>query len=143
MGRQPTELDLGDRSAILVPRRGHTDSDLSVEVPDASVVFCGVLIWNAMFPNYVDAIPSRLSREVRVMRLLDASTYVPGHGLLADGAAADGYIALLYSVETAARAAVERGMSADEAGAEYSLPSGFEDWTPSARTTSPVRSGPG
>jgi glyoxylase-like metal-dependent hydrolase (beta-lactamase superfamily II) len=129
MGRRPSELDLGDRSVLLVPRRGHTNSDLSIEVPDASVMFCGDLVWNAMFPNYVDAIPSRLSQAVRVMRLLDTTTYVPGHGPLADGAAIDGYISVLDSVEAAARAAIERGMSADEAGAEYSLPSGMEDWT--------------
>jgi glyoxylase-like metal-dependent hydrolase (beta-lactamase superfamily II) len=129
MGRRPTELELGDRSVLLVPRRGHTDSDLSVEVPDASVVFCGDLVWNAMFPNYVDAIPSRLTSEVRVMRLLGHSTYVPGHGPLADAAAIDGYVTVLDSVEAAARSAIERGMSAEEAGAEYSLPSGFEEWT--------------
>jgi glyoxylase-like metal-dependent hydrolase (beta-lactamase superfamily II) len=129
MGRRPTELDLGDRSAILVPRRGHTDSDLSIEVPEESVVFCGDLVWNAMFPNYVDAIPSRLSQEVRLMRLLDTATYVPGHGPLADGAAVDRYLDLLDSVEAAARTAMERGMSADEAGAAYKLPSGMEGWT--------------
>lgn len=127
--RRPTELDLGDRSVLLVHRRGHTDSDLSVEVPDASVIFCGDLVWNAMFPNYVDALPSRLSSEVRVMRLLDAQTYVPGHGPLADGAAIDGYIEVLDSVEAAARSAVERGISAEAAGEAYSLPPGFEDWT--------------
>jgi hypothetical protein len=82
-----------------------------------------------MFPNYVDAVPSRLSQEVRVMRLLGHTTYVPGHGPLADTAAIDGYLTVLDSVEAAARAAIERGMTADEAGAEYSLPQGFEQWT--------------
>ncbi|MGD8280740.1 MAG: MBL fold metallo-hydrolase [Gemmatimonadota bacterium] len=129
VGRRPSELELGDRSAILVHRRGHTESDLTVEVPDVSVTFCGDLVWNAMFPNYVDAIPSRLSREVQVLRLMGATTYVPGHGPLADAAAIDGYMTLLDSVEEAARAATERGMSAEEAGTEYSLPAGFEDWT--------------
>src|SRR5690606_12199380 len=51
---RPTELDLGDRSLALVPRRGHTESDLTAEVFDASVAFCGDLVWNGMFPNYVD-----------------------------------------------------------------------------------------
>lgn len=129
VGRRPTELNLGDRSVLLVPRRGHTDSDLSIEVPEAGVAFCGDLVWNAMFPNYVDAVPSRLSQEVRVMRLLGHTTYVPGHGPLADPAAIDGYLTVLDSVEGAARAAIERGMTADEAGAEYSLPQGFEQWT--------------
>ena len=63
------------------------------------------------------------------MGLLGAATYVPGHGPLADRAAVDGYITLLDSVEEAARSAVERGMSAEDAGAAYSLPPGFEDWT--------------
>jgi glyoxylase-like metal-dependent hydrolase (beta-lactamase superfamily II) len=129
VGMRPSELDLGDRGVLLVPRRGHTESDLSVEVPEASVVFCGDLVWNAMFPNYVDAIPSRLSSEVRIMRLLAATTYVPGHGPLADAAAIDGYLSVLDSVEASARSALERGISAEDAGSAYSLPTGFEDWT--------------
>ena len=128
-GRRPWEIDLGDRSLIVVHRRGHTDSDITIEIPDARVVFCGDLVWNGMFPNYVDATPSRLSREVRVMRAADASLYVPGHGPLADAAALDDYIGLLDHVEEAARRALERGMTAEEAGAEYRLPSGLEDWT--------------
>jgi len=129
VGRRPSELDLGDRSLLLVPRRGHTESDLAIQVPEASVTFCGDLVWNAMFPNYVDAIPSRLSQEVRVMRLVGSSTFVPGHGPLADAAAVDRYIELLDSVEAAARAAVERGITAEEAGAAYELPAGMQDWT--------------
>lgn len=128
-GRRPWEVDLGDRSLIVVPRRGHTESDLSIEIPDARTVFCGDLVWNGMFPNYVDAIPSRLSREVRVMRAAGAATYVPGHGPLADAAALDAYLELLDHVEAAARRALERGMSAEQAGAEYRLPAGLEDWT--------------
>ena len=128
-GRRPWEIDLGDRSLIVVPRRGHTDSDVSLEIPDARVVFCGDLVWNGMFPNYVDATPSRLSREVRVMRAAGATTYVPGHGPLADAGALDRYIGLLDHVEEAARRALERGMSAEEAGAAYALPPGLESWT--------------
>jgi glyoxylase-like metal-dependent hydrolase (beta-lactamase superfamily II) len=128
-GRRPTEIDLGDRSLIVVPRRGHTDSDVSIEIPEAGTVFCGDLVWNGMFPNYVDATPSRLSREVRLLRAAGASTYVPGHGALAGAAALDDYLGLLDHVEEAARRAFERGMSADEAGAEYRLPAGLERWT--------------
>jgi len=77
----------------------------------------------------VDATPSRLSREVRVLRAAGAATYVPGHGPLADAAALDDYIGLLDHVEEAARRALERGMSADDAGAAYRLPAGLETWT--------------
>jgi len=40
---RPTEVDLGDRSLIIVPRRGHTASDVTIEISDPSVVFCGDL----------------------------------------------------------------------------------------------------
>ena len=127
--RRPTEIDLGDRSLIVVPRRGHTDSDVTLEIPELGVVFCGDLIWNNMFPNYVDAMPSRLTRAVRLIRARGATTYVPGHGPLADDAAVDAYIELLDDVESAARRAIERGLSAEDAGGEYRLPSGLEEWT--------------
>lgn len=127
--RRPTEIDLGDRSIIVVPRRGHTDSDVTVEVPEQGVVFCGDLVWNGMFPNYVDAMPSRLTQAVRLIRARGATTYVPGHGPLADDAALDRYLGLLDDVEGAARRALERGMTAQEAGEAYRLPAGLEEWT--------------
>lgn len=125
---RPTELDLGDRSLLLVPRSGHTASDLTVEVFDASVVFCGDLVWNGMFPNYVDAAPGRLSQTVRVLGARRADVYVSGHGTLADGPALERYIELLDDVEQAARAALSQGWTAEEAGARYRLPAGLEDW---------------
>jgi glyoxylase-like metal-dependent hydrolase (beta-lactamase superfamily II) len=128
-GRRPTEIDLGDRSLIVVPRRGHTDSDVSIEVPEERVVFCGDLVWNGMFPNYVDASPSRLSQEVRILRAAGAAAYVPGHGPLADASDLDAYIGLLDHVEDAARRALERGLSAEEAGAAYRLPDALDTWT--------------
>ena len=127
--RRPTEIDLGGRSLLVVPRRGHTDSDLTFEIPEESVVFSGDLVWNGMFPNFVDALPSRLSQEVRILRTTGAATYVPGHGPLADARALDAYIGLLDHVEEAARNAIERGMTSEEAGAAYRLPSGLEGWT--------------
>jgi glyoxylase-like metal-dependent hydrolase (beta-lactamase superfamily II) len=128
-GRRPSEIDLGDRSLLVVPRRGHTDSDLTFEIPEESVVFGGDLVWNGMFPNYVDAVPSRLSQAVRMLRATDATTYVPGHGPLADARALDAYIGLLDHVEEAARDAIRRGSTAQEAGAAYRLPGALENWT--------------
>ena len=127
--RRPTDIDLGGRSVLVVPRRGHTDSDVTVEIADPAVIFCGDLVWNAMFPNYVDAVPSRLSLNVRLLQSLGAGTYVPGHGALADAADLARYIDLLDDVERAARDAVARGASAEEAGAAYSIPAGLGEWT--------------
>ena len=126
--RRPTEIDLGGRSVVVVPRRGHTDSDVSLEVQDPAVVFCGDLVWNGMFPNYMDAAPSRLTMAVRLLRERRAETYVPGHGVLADGAAMDRYLRLLDDVEGAGRRAVERGTSAEEAAAGYAVPDELGAW---------------
>jgi glyoxylase-like metal-dependent hydrolase (beta-lactamase superfamily II) len=126
---KPTEIDLGDRSVVVVPRRGHTDSDVSVEVFDPSVVFCGDLVWNGMFPNFMDATPSRLSLDVRLLRRDPDTVYIPGHGSVADDAALQNYMDLLDDVEAAARRAVERGMSFEEAGAAYSVPAELGEWT--------------
>lgn len=125
---RPTELDLGDRSLLIVPRRGHTDSDVTIELSDPSVVFTGDLVWNGMFPNYIDAKPSRLGQAVRLIRAGGAETFVPGHGAIADGEDLDRYLDLLDDVEAASRRAMERGMTAEEAGAEYRLPAAMSDW---------------
>lgn len=126
---RPTEIDLGDRSLILVPRRGHTDSDLTVEITEPSVVFCGDLVWNQMFPNYMDATPSRLTQAVTLIRASQAGTYVPGHGPMADGPALELYLELLLHVEAAAMEALQNGITAEDAGAAYHLPEGLEAWT--------------
>ncbi|MEM7417824.1 MAG: MBL fold metallo-hydrolase [Gemmatimonadota bacterium] len=125
---RPTEIDLGDRSLIVVPRQGHTDSDVTVELTDPSVVFCGDLFWNEMFPNFMSATPSRLSQAVRLLQLADAETYVPGHGPLADRAALDRYMDVLDHVEDAARRAMAEGMTAEEAGARFAMPAESAEW---------------
>lgn len=127
--RRPTEIDLGGRRVIVVPRRGHTDSDVSLEVSDPSVIFCGDLVWNGMFPNYVDAVPSRLSLNVRMLQSADASVYVPGHGPLASPADLERYVRLLDLVEEAAREAVAAGTPAEAAGAAFRIPAPLGDWT--------------
>lgn len=127
---RPTEIDLGDRSLIVVPRRGHTDSDVTIEISAPAVVFCGDLVWNEMFPNYIDATPVRLTQAVTLMRASEAPIYVPGHGPLADLPALDRYLELLLDVEAAARRAIQEGMTAEEAGKVYRLPEGMRSWTP-------------
>lgn len=123
-----TRIDLGGRSVRLVPREGHTESDVTVEVDDPSVVFTGDLVWNAMFPNYVDAVPSHLASAVRAIRRRGATTYVPGHGPLAREADYDRYAAMLDEVERAARDYHAKGLTPQQAGAEYSLPQSLGSW---------------
>lgn len=126
--RRETTLDLGGRAVRVVPRSGHTASDVTVELMDPSIVFCGDLVWNDMFPNYVDAVPSLLSAAVRDLRRERDTVYVPGHGPLADRSALDRYVAVLDYVEASARRAFESGIPSSEAAGEFSLPARLGEW---------------
>lgn len=123
-----TSLDLGGRRVRLVSRGGHTPHDVTVEVADPPVLFCGDLVWNRFFPNYVDAIPSRLSASVAALSREPGTVYVPGHGPLATVADLVRYTELLERVQAAAVQARERGWSAAEAAAKLTLPGPLADW---------------
>jgi glyoxylase-like metal-dependent hydrolase (beta-lactamase superfamily II) len=125
----PTTIDLGGRRVTLVPRAGHTASDVTVEIDDPSIVFGGDLVWNGMIPNFVDAMPTVLARQVTALRRERSTVYVPGHGAVADTAALDRYLAVLGELESAARAAFGKGTPAAAAGAAFKLSPALGEWT--------------
>lgn len=124
----PAQIDLGGRTVRLVPRVGHTPADLTVEIDEPRVVYCGDLVFNRMFPYYGDAIPSRLTETCRSMLRDQDTTYVPGHGALATAADLEPYIGLLEDVGVAARRAHEKGVPADQAWREYEVPASLGEW---------------
>jgi len=125
----PGSLDLGDREVTLVPRGGHTPSDVTVELPDEGVTWCGDLVWNGMFPNYMDAIPSQLSRAVRALQATGRNLFVPGHGPLATPRDFGNYVVVIDGLEETARTARQEGWTAEEAGARHSIPEELGEWT--------------
>ena len=81
--RRPRSTSAGGTVRV-VPRLGHTESDISLELDDPSIVFTGDLLWNAMFPNFVDAMPMKLNASVHALRRTrPRPVYVPGHGAIA------------------------------------------------------------
>jgi glyoxylase-like metal-dependent hydrolase (beta-lactamase superfamily II) len=124
---EPGVLDLGGRTVRIATRAGHTASDAVIELEDPAITFCGDLVWNGMFPNYVDATPSTLGTTVRSLRRPGA-TYVPGHGPVGRDAEFDRYVAMLDTVEEAARRAHAAGTPAAEAGAAFALPPSLGEW---------------
>lgn len=125
---EPNVLDLGGRVVRAIPRSGHTASDVSLELDDPSVVFCGDLFWNAMFPNYVDATPTRLAESVRALRRARETVYVPGHGAVGGAAEYDRHAALLDEMERAARRAHGQGLTPAQAGEAFALPPSLGEW---------------
>lgn len=126
---QGSEIDLGGRVVKLTPRSGHTPSDVTVELSDPHVVFCGDLVWNGMFPNYRDATPSQKAASVSGLLAAGDAVYVPGHGGLARRSDVERYLALLEDVGEKARAAIASGVPLDQAADQYRLPGDFAQWT--------------
>jgi len=125
---RPTEIDLGDRVVTLTAREGHTSSDVTVEITEPRVIWCGDLVWNGLFPNYRDARPTRLIRHVRQVLSDPDAVYVPGHGDAANLAELGPYVDLLEDVGQAATRAVEAGVPHVEAAREYSVPTTLGEW---------------
>lgn len=123
----PTTIDLGSTKLTITPHAGHTASDLTIAVDDPRIVFGGDLLWNGMFPNYRDAVPSVLSRSVRDL-LRDDAVRVPGHGAIPTAAEATNYVAVLDLIEAAARRAVAAGTPADVAAKEIVIPASLGEW---------------
>jgi glyoxylase-like metal-dependent hydrolase (beta-lactamase superfamily II) len=123
-----TELDLGGRQVRITPREGHTSSDLTVEVSDPRVVFCGDLVWIGLFPNFVDATPSRQTAHVRALLARPATLWVPGHGSAAHAPQLRNFLALLESIEDGARRAVATGVPAAHAARTWRPPATLGEW---------------
>jgi glyoxylase-like metal-dependent hydrolase (beta-lactamase superfamily II) len=123
-----SRIDLGNRVIDLLPLRGHTASDLAIVDEDAGITFAGDLLWNGMFPNFVDATPSQLMASMTQLSARARHAFVPGHGGMADRASVTRYLDLLGDL--GAHAGRERavGRSAVEAAASYRTPAALGDW---------------
>jgi glyoxylase-like metal-dependent hydrolase (beta-lactamase superfamily II) len=124
----PTELDLGGRRVRIDPREGHTPSDLTIEVLDPRVVWCGDLVWNGLFPNFMDAMPSRQTAHVRRLLAEPATLWVPGHGSAARAADLRAFLTLLESIEDGARRTIARGVPAAEGVRDWRPPGKLGEW---------------
>jgi len=117
-------LDLGDRQVELrFLGRGHTDNDVVVMVPDASVLFAGDLLENAPAPGFGDSYPLAWADTGRVLLGLVDGTVVPGHGDPFDRAFAERQVSELGALAELARDAVSGSIGLDEAIRRSPFPS--------------------
>lgn len=125
---KPTEVDLGGRTVRIIAHDGHTRSDLTIELEDPRVVWCGDLVWNGIFPNFVDATPSKFSAECKSLLKDKNTVYVPGHGSIADAQGLKPYVDLLDDVERTVRDALKKGISVEEVAKAYRVPAELGEW---------------
>ena len=79
------ELYLGSRRINVRYYPGHTGGDSVVSVPDAHVVFCGDMLWKDHVPNLIDASTKPWIESLdRMQKDYGPSTWVPGHGGIAN-----------------------------------------------------------
>lgn len=80
-----TTIHVGDRAVELAYHgRGHTDSDISIFVPDATVLFAGDLIENGAPPSFSQGYPMEWAATVERLLPLGTGAVVPGHGAVGD-----------------------------------------------------------
>lgn len=125
---QSVSMNLGGRTVTILPLAGHTPSDLAILVDDLPITFGGDLAWWGLFPNYVDAVPSKLAPSVATLMSGGPRLMVTGHGGLVSTDDMAPYAELIASIDTAALQAREQGVSAEKAGEAYKMPASTADW---------------
>jgi glyoxylase-like metal-dependent hydrolase (beta-lactamase superfamily II) len=109
-------LDLGDRQVELrYLGRGHTDNDIVVVVPDASVLFAGDLLEDAPAPGFGDSYPIAWVAAGRALLDLVEGVVVPGHGNPFDRAFAERQVADLAVLAELAKEVASGVIGSDEA----------------------------
>jgi len=87
-------VGIGDRRVDLrYLGRGHTDSDIVVEVRDAGVLFAGDLLEAGATPYFGDGYPLDWPETVSRLAELAVGPVVPGHGEVGDRAFAESQLA--------------------------------------------------
>jgi glyoxylase-like metal-dependent hydrolase (beta-lactamase superfamily II) len=109
-------LDLGDRQVELrYLGLGHTDNDIVITVPDASVLFAGDLLENGAPPSFGDSYPIAWAETARAVLGQVTGGVVPGHGDPSDVRFAERQAAELEELAGLARDAVSGAIGVDEA----------------------------
>ena len=103
-------------------------SDVTIELVDPKIVWCGDLFFNGMFPNYSDAVPSNLKDYAAQLAKLKETSFVPGHGPVADLDAVKSYQDFLEFVQSAAEAAHKAGKSEEDGAKDFKLPDSLKSW---------------
>lgn len=132
---KPLAIDIGGKTVVLRERAGHTASDLNVEIDGGAkdgskLVYAGDMIFNKVFPVYLDALPTTLRKNVAeaIGENRGTNTIVPGHGPVSTGEGLKPFLAVIDHFAAAAKKAHDAKVSPKDAAAGYALPPELQDF---------------
>ena len=129
---------LGARKIMVRTVLGHTGGDLTIFVPDANVLFTGDMLWRKVSPNLIDgSVKEWAATDADFMAMPDAAhtTYVPGHGDVADAKDVAEFRGYLLDLERRVAEARKAGLKDDAMvnAVTPKLKAQHPDWTISDR----------
>ena len=107
---------LGARKIVVRTVLGHTGGDLTITVPDAKVLFTGDLLWRKIAPNLIDgSVKEWAATDADFAAMPDAAqtTFVPGHGDVADVKDVEDLRAYLLDLQRLVADARKSGLKGD------------------------------
>jgi cyclase len=108
------DLYLGSRRINIRYYPGHTGGDSVVWMPDAHLVFCGDMLWKQHVPNLIDATTKAWVDSLDAMQKdYGPSTWVPGHGGVANAQDVLVFRKYLADLRTNVRLEMAAGKSGD------------------------------
>ena len=131
-GKQTT-LTMGTTEIHVLDRgRAHTGTDLEVYLPKEKILFASEAFSHHIFPNMRAAVPAEWIQTVKNLKVIDASTVIPGHGFIEDGPAMK---ASLAEFEQALQLIVTEATRLHAAGATVEAATKQANWGPYATWT--------
>ena len=113
--RDSMKIYSGEHEFELLHLPGHTPSETAVFIPQERVVFTGDNIFYKTQAFLHEAVPNDWLKSLETLKTLDADKVVPGHGEVCTLDYLDEQAAFIRDWIQAAREAVEKGWSLEEA----------------------------
>jgi len=125
----PKRIDLGGLTALIEFHPGHTDTDLTIRVPERDVVFAGDLLFYRAYPVSIDA------DMIAWRKVLDRfagygrrTQFVPGHGSVCGVQVVREQAKLMDDLRAHAEKMIRSGVTAEEAERRYVVPKSFQTY---------------
>jgi len=114
-------LYVGDHTFHLINLPGHTPFQVAVHIPEESVVFTSDNIFHKVQAWLHQAVPYQWLDSLKQLQELEADVLVPGHGSICDRSYIPEISSFILAWIDAVTAAINQGMSLEEAQDKVSL----------------------